>query len=352
MIKNGYAYAYTRYPFKYLDDFIKYEQEAKDKGLGLWQNENMHRFTEDQDNYPGLLNDPNDIENIEKLVINENIENYEEISEEPLNIDVVCPKEGLKIDSILPNSEKGVSIEYIKLINTTDQTVCLNGWKLDDNVVKGSKPYLVKGGAIKPGGIRTFRKIETGISLNNSNDCATLINPLDEVVDQICYNKTHKNEIFTHEGGNWQPKPKKLKARLANRALKSTRETTNYQWELKNETLNGIISFIYDKEKILYVELNNHETIPVSYAGSKVDINMSKQLLDFTYPVILHVRSSGENRELISIEQEKIPIKVDQKRKFPIELKYILALLVMIIGFYGFKKGFIDKSFKKRKITP
>jgi len=36
IIKQGYGFAYTRYPFKYLEEFRKYEREAREKQRGLW----------------------------------------------------------------------------------------------------------------------------------------------------------------------------------------------------------------------------------------------------------------------------------------------------------------------------
>ena len=37
LIKQGYGHAYTRYPFKYLEQFIKYEKEARENKRGLWK---------------------------------------------------------------------------------------------------------------------------------------------------------------------------------------------------------------------------------------------------------------------------------------------------------------------------
>ena len=37
IIKQGYGYAYTKYPFKYLEQFRKYEKEAREKRIGLWK---------------------------------------------------------------------------------------------------------------------------------------------------------------------------------------------------------------------------------------------------------------------------------------------------------------------------
>jgi len=44
IIKNGYGFAYTKYPFKYMKEFRKYEIEAREKGLGLWGNEGMDEY--------------------------------------------------------------------------------------------------------------------------------------------------------------------------------------------------------------------------------------------------------------------------------------------------------------------
>lgn len=36
IIKDGYAYAYTQFPFKYVDEFRRYEREARENHRGLW----------------------------------------------------------------------------------------------------------------------------------------------------------------------------------------------------------------------------------------------------------------------------------------------------------------------------
>ena len=36
IVKQGYGHAYTRFPFKYLDDFRQYEREASKQHRGLW----------------------------------------------------------------------------------------------------------------------------------------------------------------------------------------------------------------------------------------------------------------------------------------------------------------------------
>ena len=37
IIKQGYGFAYTKYPFKYIEEFRQYEREAKENKRGLWR---------------------------------------------------------------------------------------------------------------------------------------------------------------------------------------------------------------------------------------------------------------------------------------------------------------------------
>lgn len=39
IIKQGYGHAYTKFPFKYLEQFKEYEKEARDNKRGLWKDE-------------------------------------------------------------------------------------------------------------------------------------------------------------------------------------------------------------------------------------------------------------------------------------------------------------------------
>jgi len=44
IIKDGYGFAYTKYPFKYMEEFRKYEREAREHERGLWSNEGMDEY--------------------------------------------------------------------------------------------------------------------------------------------------------------------------------------------------------------------------------------------------------------------------------------------------------------------
>jgi micrococcal nuclease len=38
LLRRGFAHAYTRFPFRYLVEFRRMEQEARSRGVGLWSN--------------------------------------------------------------------------------------------------------------------------------------------------------------------------------------------------------------------------------------------------------------------------------------------------------------------------
>jgi len=36
IIKQGYGFAYTRFPFTYMNEFRRYQREAREQNRGLW----------------------------------------------------------------------------------------------------------------------------------------------------------------------------------------------------------------------------------------------------------------------------------------------------------------------------
>ncbi|MHA2069271.1 MAG: thermonuclease family protein, partial [Candidatus Thorarchaeota archaeon] len=36
IVRQGYGHAYTRFTFRYLDEFRRYEREAREQKRGLW----------------------------------------------------------------------------------------------------------------------------------------------------------------------------------------------------------------------------------------------------------------------------------------------------------------------------
>ncbi len=44
LISQGYAFAYTRFPFQYLENFREYERNAREKKLGLWNRKKQEKW--------------------------------------------------------------------------------------------------------------------------------------------------------------------------------------------------------------------------------------------------------------------------------------------------------------------
>ena len=42
IIRQGYGFAYTKYPFRYREEFRQYEREARENGRGLWKHKEQH----------------------------------------------------------------------------------------------------------------------------------------------------------------------------------------------------------------------------------------------------------------------------------------------------------------------
>jgi endonuclease YncB( thermonuclease family) len=47
IIKQGYGFAYTRFPFQYLDDFRELERQARENNRGLWNREKQEQWEQD-----------------------------------------------------------------------------------------------------------------------------------------------------------------------------------------------------------------------------------------------------------------------------------------------------------------
>jgi len=50
IVKQGFGFAYTKYPFKYLEEFREFEKEARENKTGLWANSESLESNESTDN--------------------------------------------------------------------------------------------------------------------------------------------------------------------------------------------------------------------------------------------------------------------------------------------------------------
>lgn len=347
LVRYGYARAYTEFPFKYADSFLSAQTTAKQARIGLWKEYEVIKIKEYISSHHDLTLADILAPKEEHIIPPIPIVHEDEISIDPLLSTALsdsmkpelqnseCVSSTLKIDTFLPNSEKGISMEFIRLINNGDKGVCLQGWSLDDYVGTGSKPYLISGGSIAAGGIRTFRKPETGLALNNEDDCVTLIDPLGDVMDKICYGKTHPNEIFTHAGGDYQS-PIKAQPVSSSKPSSSvryhfSRDPMNYDFNFIKKEMAGRIASIDEDNKVFYLELEDKSSISVSYAHSKIDVSMAKALLSLDGQVKVDLMGEDETSELISIQPllDKSPASPESPRSI---YPYLFSFTLMLFG--------------------
>ena len=340
ILKGGYGYVYTRFPFKYSDRFISLESEARAAGVGLWQNQKVMSVI-DGIVETELLAEPEEALPEEDLlllladIIPETLpeESPATDEEEPVPD---CASEFLKIDSFLPNPQKGEAVEYVRLVNTGTEKICLTGWTLDDITEGGSKPFTIRGGAIASGGVRTFRKQETKLALNNKDDCVSLIDPYGVVADQICYGTTHKNELFTHAGGDWVPKRKAKKmTQTASNTLRHSfgRDLISYQSDLATVSYVGLISAIDETAELMVMELAPRQNIRISYANSPVNMAVTRELIDFNEPVRVRVYETDDLKSLLAIEPLESGM-ADSAVSAPLKDLTVFIVLLFVSGLF------------------
>lgn len=331
VIKEGYGYAYTRFPFQFLQDFVTYQEEAKQAARGLWANAEVAseiektiqtQIDESLETEPEALVSMSETGEIVVTLEEASQEVQEDEEQAELNSEISgstqdCNSEFLKIDSFVPSPKKG-ELEYVQLINTGAESICLTGWQLDDVLEGGSKPFTIKEGQLEPGKTARFDKELTKLAFNTADDCAVLISPEGDKKDEICYKTSHENEIFTHDGGDWvSAKTSKTTEKTSGSSSKSStaksgsptdltkhafnRESSSYSSELTNRSFMARILGFDEEEKVMIVELEDKKIIPISFAHSLIDPKMLQELLDLKKLLKFDVYQGGEMAQLISV---------------------------------------------------
>ncbi|MBU0727511.1 hypothetical protein KKA95_02395, partial [Patescibacteria group bacterium] len=156
-----------------------------------------------------------------------------------------------------------------------------------------------------------------------------------------CYGKTHKNEIFTHAGGDWMPEEKVSKPKSSS-SKSPVREVIDYQYEFVDEEAVGEIELIYEEGEMMYLSLDDGSLFQVSYAGSPVDLSMAKQLLDITQPVEIQYRKGGEVNQLIAIDQVYQEVTPKKGKSYSM---YIIGFFFLTFLYFLRRKTTAQPSF-------
>lgn len=114
----------------------------------------------------------------------------------------------LILSEFLPNPVGADSEgEFVEIYNKSNQSVSLEGWKLDDIIDTGSSPMTLSG-SVPAGSWYVIAKPDLSISLNNSGDgidSVRLIDPNDTTQDEISYqlNEVKEGVSYSLVEGNW-----------------------------------------------------------------------------------------------------------------------------------------------------
>lgn len=108
------------------------------------------------------------------------------------------------VNELLPDPEgSDEGGEWIELRNTSDHTVSLAGWQLDDEE-GGSKPYAFKNETIGAESFLVMNNSVTHITLNNTKDSARLIDPNGIVTSSYTYPKVTTGKSWARmKSGTW-----------------------------------------------------------------------------------------------------------------------------------------------------
>jgi len=181
-------------PFSSVDDLLKVSgigektlQKIKDQGLAYVENN------------AGTT----------KVVITEEINEKKDALTEKKPADAKPPLTypiGIIINEILPSPEgPDAENEWIEIFNQNDFEVNLFQWKIKDKEGKITAYAFPKETSISSKGYLVLFRSLTKITLNNSKDGLFLIQPNEEIIDSVVYEKAPQNQSYnkTESGWSW-----------------------------------------------------------------------------------------------------------------------------------------------------
>lgn len=116
---------------------------------------------------------------------------------------VVYPK--LELSEVFPDPASpqiDTTDEFVEIFNSTDQEVDLSGWKITD---ESGGEYLIKDKAILPNSRLAIYAPESKITLNNTGDVVSLLDPNGSIVDESAdYGNAEPGLSWSKIDGVWQ----------------------------------------------------------------------------------------------------------------------------------------------------
>ena len=109
------------------------------------------------------------------------------------------------INEVFPAPSTGPENEFIELYNNSNKNINLYGWKLDDIAFGGSASFVIPSDSIiLAKNFLTFYKKETKITLNDGGDTVRLLDPNNNEISAITYNRAVKNYSYNRTENGWK----------------------------------------------------------------------------------------------------------------------------------------------------
>ena len=259
--------------------------------------------------------------------------------------DLTCyqTSDQVKLYEIMPTND-----EWIELVNFGEKEINLDGWQLEDALIKNPSkntskkvPFEIGDIKIKPGDFVVIYMSKTGIVLNDDSETVYLISPDGSIADQTNYKSAAKGNSWAKWGNDWywttKPTPGKVNTIFQPKADKSPEFNELQEAEGKKVSLVGTISEVEKSGYVVTfgggsVEVILNQGIPEGTSGDKITVSGlnhsgSVPMIVADSTVLKRVANivgttnlfADENNLLLPEEQLieiKRKIKITKRRKF------------------------------------
>ena len=119
-------------------------------------------------------------------------------------LQIIAYPSGVVFNEILPSPEgPDKKEEWIEILNKNDFEVDLSKWKVSDSIGTTNTYIFPDGIKIKAKGYLILSRVETKITLNNSGDGLSLIQPNDNLIDSVAYKKSLLGQSYSLTDSGW-----------------------------------------------------------------------------------------------------------------------------------------------------
>ena len=208
------------------------------------------------------------------------------------------------------NDNREENYEWIEIYNNSDSKVNLKGWRIDDILNKGSKPYLIiEDIVINPRNFVVFQNSQTKIVLNNSGDEINILWPDETVVDNLKYGKSKEGYSYnwvSSDSWDWSKKTTPGNNNivgnnnvLQNEEVKGTQEKSDDVDNNKLDYVKTNISEVKNLKKYSRVKISGIVSTPVGIFSDRSFYLSGSGIQVYSYEIISKKFNIGDEIELV-----------------------------------------------------